>query len=339
MELFDAGVERYRTNRPGYTANSGLVELRDRIREYYRFAHVRDANNVIITVGLQEGLISTLFAITDPGDEIVLPEPYFPGYRSIAALLGLQLTTVPTSPDQHFSLDVERIASAITSRTRAIVLCHPNNPTGRIYEEASLRALVDQTASLGVWIVSDEVYGECYYGSTPPVSLGKLSDRAIVLSSLSKSCSMTGFRLGYVLAPSTIAPAIATVHQFNVTCAPTISQYLALVVFEQPKWFGVLRNIYMGQRQAMIDAVASELKMPFIPPEGGMFLFLDTRSVGMSSTELAEQLLTKADVITVPGSAFGDVGEGFLRVSFARETSELVEGIRRIGEFLRSRAQ
>ncbi len=335
LELFDAGVARYRASRQGYTVNAGLVPLRDRIAAHYAYPHVTEAKNVIVTVGLQEALFATLLAIADPGDEVILPEPSFPAYRTVAELVGLTVVSAPRRRDRDFELDVDAVAAAITPRTRAIILNSPSNPTGKIDGEASLRALVAATQQSGVWLISDEIYREFYFDGSPPPSLGYLSDRAIVLGALSKACSFTGFRLGYAMVPDRIAGAVAMVHQFNVTSAPTISQFLALEVFENPHWLASLRPHFAAQRTAMVAAVRSEIRMPYVPPDGGMFVLLDISSLGIPSLSLAERVLENADVITVPGIAFGACCEGFLRLSYGatEHVSDVVEGMRRIGAY------
>jgi aminotransferase len=332
MELFDAGVARFRATRPGYTPNAGMDALRARIAAHYRLPHADRAENVIVTVGLQEALFSTLLAIADPGDEIVICDPAFLAYATVAELLGLKVVRVPLSREAHFAVDADRLAAAVGPRTRAVLLNSPDNPTGRVDSEAELRRLVAATEAHGPWLISDEVYGELYYGARP-ASLGTMSERALVLGALSKSCSMTGFRLGWVLAPQPIAKAIAAVHQFNVTCAPTISQCLALEAFEDPRWLSNLRPEFAARRELMLHAL-EPLGLPWVPCHGGFFVFLDVSSIGVPSLMLARRLLEEGDVVTVPGSAFGAGGEGFLRLSFAGREEDIGAGVERVAQVL-----
>jgi aspartate/methionine/tyrosine aminotransferase len=335
--LLDAGTARFREKRPGYTLNPGMPELRQLVARYFKVPHVPDAGGVIITAGAAEALYCVLTAVADPGDEIVILDPTFLANRTVAELLGLSVVAVPLDREHGFALDVEAIARAITPRTRAVILNSPCNPTGRVDRIDELRALVDATEGSGVWLISDEVYREIFFTPETPASVGHLSERGIVFGSLSKSCSMTGFRLGYVLSPAPLAKAISAVHQFTVTCAPTISQHLALEAFEHPEQMRVHLPRYRQQRSAILNAVDRELGLPVVPPEGGFYLFVDVRKLQIGSVELAEKLLADADVVTVPGLAFGDNGEGFLRLSYAGQEADLVEGVRRIGNFLRSR--
>jgi len=328
LELFDAGVARYRERRPGYTPNAGMEPLRARIAEHFALPYARAAKNAIVTVGLQEAMVSTLLAITDPGDEILITDPAFVAYRTVAELLGLTVRAVPLDSARGFQLDGARLAAAVGERTRVILVNSPANPTGRVDPEAELRELVDATEGSGVWLLSDEVYGELWFDAPPP-SAGRLSERAIVLGALSKSCSMTGFRLGWALAPDAVAPAIAAVHQFNVTCAPTLSQHLALEVFEHPEWLSSLRPEFRRRRDVMLDAL-SPLGLPLVPCEGGLYVLVDVSSVDGDSLRLARRLLDEGDVVTVPGIAFGAGAEGFLRLSFGGNERDITDGVRRI---------
>lgn len=335
-ELLDAGVARFREKRTGYTLNAGMLDLRERILAWHAFPHIKQTKNVIVTVGAQGATFATLMAIADPGDEIIVMDPSFWSYRVVAEMLGLTVRAVPLVRERGFAIDVDAIAAAIGPRTKAVFLNSPSNPTGRVDSESDLRALVAATEKSGVWIVSDEVYREIYYGDAPPPSVASLTDRAIVVSSLSKTCSMTGFRLGWVLAPDSIATAIAAVNQYNVTSTATIAQYVALEAFTNTEWLSTNRPRFVRQRAAMMAALDRELGVPYHPTEGGFFVFADMSSLGMGSLALAERILTEADVVTVPGIAFGPNGEGFLRISFAESEENIAEGVRRIAAFVKT---
>jgi aspartate/methionine/tyrosine aminotransferase len=250
-------------------------------------------------------------------------------------MLGMTVRAVPLVRENGFSLDIDAIKAAITPRTRAIVLNSPSNPTGRVDSEAELRALVAATEASGIWIISDEVYREIYYGDTPPPSVAQFTDRAIVVSSLSKSCSMTGFRMGWILAPDALTTAIAAVNLYNVTSATTIAQFVALEAFTKPEWLGMNRPRFIKQREAMLSALDRELGLPYHKTDGGFFAFVDMSSLGLDSLALAERLLAEADVVTVPGIAFGQNAEGFLRISFVETEDNILEGVRRIGAFIK----
>jgi aspartate/methionine/tyrosine aminotransferase len=334
MEVLERGYQRYREARPGYSLNAGHPELRERLFEYHPCPHIASPRNIIVTVGATGGLFATLLCVGDPGDEILVGDPSFFLYRRIIEMLGMRAIPVPSNADNGFSLDPERVVHAITPRTRGIILNSPNNPTGNIDSQASLRALVDVTDRSGIWLISDEIYREHYYGDSPPASVGDLSDRAIVIGALSKSWSMTGFRIGYVLAPDPLVTPIAQAHQYNVTCAPTISQFVAIAALQNREWLVRSRAQFAAQRDAMFSALALppfQLAFPATPASGGFFTMLDTRSLRMGSFELADLLLSEGDVVTVPGAAFGDNAEGFLRLSFCETPANVTEGVRRIG--------
>lgn len=335
-ELLDAGYARFRKDRPGYPPNAGLPALREKIRDHYRFSHATKIENVVVTVGLQEALFCTLLAIADPGDEIVVPEPAFLNYRVVAELLGLTVVPVPKPRASGFALDVAAIAAAIGPKTRAVLLNSPCNPTGRIDRREDLERLAAATEASGIWIVSDEIYAAMHFGGAPPVSPGTLTDRAIVLGALSKTCSFTGLRLGWAVVPDRIARAVAAVHQYDVTCAPTISQYLALEAFSDPRWLDSIRPHIARQRGIVLKAIESEWRLPMAPPEGAMYAFVDFTSIAPRSIALAERLLEEADVLTVPGAAFGAEGEGFLRITYGANPrdEETVEGLKRVTNWM-----
>ena len=336
--LLEAGIARFRESKVGYPPNAGIVPLRQKIVEYYRFPHARDPKNVVVTVGLQEALFAALIAVADPGDQLLVVDPAFPAYRTVGELVGLEVVSVPRDPSRGFALDPDAVRAAIGKRTRAVILNSPSNPTGRVDREDELRALVKVTEDAGLWLISDEIYAELYPDARP-ASLGALTERAVILGALSKTCSMTGMRLGYAIIPDVLVRALAAVHQFNVTCAPSLSQFVALEAFEKTEWLAVNRPFFRKQRAAMIAALDAKLPKPYAPPEAGMYVFVDTRSIPMPSQALAEELLEKADVLTIPGSAFGLGGEGWLRLAYGTmmDESGMAEGISRIAAHFRSR--
>lgn len=337
QELFDLGVERFRSEKPGYPPNAGLPALREAIAAYHHYPHLPAMKNVVVTVGVQEALFAAVLAVADPGDEIIVPEPAFPAYRTVCELLGVKVLAVPRRAD--FSLDADAVAAAIGERTRAVLVNSPSNPTGCMDSADDLVALARVTAKSGVWIIADEIYAELHEGIRPP-SIASHCDRAIVLGALSKSCSFTGLRLGWAMVPDALSTAVAAVHQFNVTCAPSLSQYIALAAFaEAPRWLGVMRPHFAAHRRAMLEALATHVRLPHPPAEAGMYVFLDVSTARTPSAELAAALLQEADVLTIPGSAFGLGGEGRLRLTYGtlEAVEPMVEGIERLGEHLRKR--
>lgn len=334
-ELLDAGVARFREKRTGYTLNAGMLELREKILAWHAYPHFTHVRNAIVTIGAQEAMFATLLAIADPGDEIIVGDPSFWSYRIAAEMLGMTVRAVPLIRERGFALDVDAIARAVGPRTKAVILNSPSNPTGRVDTVSELQALVAATESSGVWLVSDEVYREIYFGDAPPPSVATLTDRAVVVSSLSKACSMTGFRLGWVLAPDSIATAVAAAHQYNVTSAATISQYVALEAFTHTDWLAMNRPRFTAQRTAMVEALDRDLAgFPYHATDGGFFAFVDMSSLGIDSMTLAQRLLADADVVTVPGIAFGPNSEGFLRLSFTESEQNIARGVRQIADFV-----
>lgn len=334
-ELFDRGLARWRGTPGGYTLNAGILDLRERIAAYRGLPHAPSGANAVVTAGSTGGLFASLLAATDPGDEVLILEPAYPNYASTAEMLGLAVRRVPRDAELGFALDADRIATALTPRSRAVIVNSPSNPTGRVDSRAELAALVAVTEAAGLWLISDEVYRDIHFTPEPPASLGELTDRAIVIGGLSKSCAMTGFRLGYVLADHRIAPAVAAAHRLNVICAPSLSQQLALEAFAAPdRWLHHYLARHRQRRAALLAAIDDQLGLAYVRPEGGLFLFVDVGVAGMPSMELAERLLEEADVVTIPGSAFGAGGEGYLRLAFTVPESEIAEGVGRIAAFL-----
>lgn len=334
MELLDAGVARFRKEKPGYVTGAGVPPLRAAIAAYHRLPHAPGEKNVVVTAGAQEALFATLLGIGDPGDEIVIAEPVFPGHWMAAELAGYRVVPVAKRPENAFALDVDAIRKAITPRTAAVLLNSPCNPTGRVDDEATLRALVAATESSGVWLVVDEIYREFHDGNAPP-TVGALTDRAIILGGLTKSCSFTGLRLGWVIAADAPAAAIAGVHNLVVNCAPSITQLIAIEAFADAKrWFAPVREHVMRQRTLLLDGLKQHVKLPHAPADAGMFVFVDVRSISPSgAVPLSLALTSRSNVLTVPGEAFGESGAGWLRLTYgaAPDAAVVTEAVKRIG--------
>jgi aminotransferase len=334
-ELLDAGFAEYRRHVGGYTVNAGLPELRQAIAQYRALPHADSAAHIVVATAATGALFATLLAVGDPGDEVVILDPTFFNHKRVIELVGMVPRRVPRLAERGWAIDTDALTAAITSRTRALVLCSPDNPSGRIDPVAELETVVAITAEAGLWLVSDEVGRELHFTKSPPPSLGQLSDRAIVIGSLSKSCSMAGFRVGYVAAPTAIVGAITAAHAVNVVCAPTVSQYVALAAMRDwRRWLYANIAVYRRRRDHLVAAVEQRLGLPLFPPDAGMTTMVDFRSTGLGSIELARRLLVEADVVTAPGVAFGPGGEGYLRLTHAIAEAEIDEGVGRIAAFL-----
>ncbi|MGH9457916.1 MAG: pyridoxal phosphate-dependent aminotransferase [Thermoanaerobaculia bacterium] len=318
-----------------YSMNAGLPELRERIAEE-EAPHYDPASEICVTAGTEEGLHAVFQAYLQPGDEVLVPDPGFLSYPVLAGIAGA--TPVPYALDpETWDAGLEPLRAAWSERTRAIVVNSPSNPTGGVLPEATVRAIVDLAAERDALVVSDEVYREIYYEAAPPSFAGR-GGHVIVVSGMSKSHGMTGLRLGWVLASADVMAAIVTAHQYIATCASTFAQELALRILAAPEanaeWLSRVRAQFAGQRRAAVDAAARELDVDLAPPAGAFYLFVPVPLCGTEA--LARALAGDAGVLTIPGSAFGRGGEGFLRISFAADEETIARGIERIGRHLRA---
>jgi len=319
----------------GYSPNAGLQELRSLVAKNSGLQV--SADQICITVGAEEALFSTLMVIINSGDEILIPNPGFPAYESIIKIAGGVPQNYTLFRENNFSLKIEDIKKYITDKTKAIILNSPNNPTGAIYSSEELMKLAELLEQHCIIAISDEVYRDIYFEEKPG-SIANYIHNCVVINSLSKSFSMTGWRLGWCIAPRELIKPLINLNQMAVTCAPTISQKVALFALkgfaEQEK----LKNIKELQRRRNLamSCVEKYTDLKYVKPSGTFYMFLDVSSkihkYG-NSLEISLNLLSKEKIVTIPGLAFGKGGEGFLRLSFAASPEQIEEGIQRIGHF------
>ena len=319
-----------------YSPNAGFLELRTAIARHYQYPYLSEPGTVCVTVGSQEALYLAVQGILDPEkDEALVVTPTFPAYQKLCQLLGVPVREVALDPETGFAPDAERVLAAVGPRTRLIALASPNNPTGRVWPESELRRLTEGLLALPepVYLLSDEVYSELYFGAARPVSPASFYRHTLVASSLSKSCALTGLRLGWLLAPSELSPTLLKAHQLAVSCADTIAQRAAIEIFKTPELLSAHRAHYQAQHAALVDALISE-GLSFVSPEGAFYCMLRLPEPwakdGMAA---ALQLMDRHNVVAIPGSVFG--AEGFLRLSFVAAPELLREGIARIATFFR----
>ena len=330
-----AGIAGIVEGRTGYTATAGDAVLREAIAASNApFASGPD--NVLVTVGSQEAMFAAFLTLLDAGDEVLYPEPGYPAYAEIARLLGARPVAYPVRPDRGFRVDPDDVTSRLTRNSRAVVLCSPSNPTGSVTPRADLAALIAALEQRGVAWLSDEVYADFSYVD-PFVSAATCSDGGggLLVSGLSKGFSMTGWRVGWVVGPAETIRRVTTVHQFLVTCAPSVSQAAAVAAFsprglsERRRYLEILRM----RREIMGNELVSIPGVRTVKPDGAFYYFVDVSRHG-SSIELAHRLLAKCRVVTIPGEAFGESGAGWLRLSFACAEDGIREGLRRVREEL-----
>lgn len=321
----------------GYTPNAGLAELREMIAQ--RSSLGVSADQVCITVGSEEAMFLALLSLTDEGDEILLPDPGFPAYGSIVRIVGGVPRYYRLHPENNFSLVADDVKEVLTPKSKAIVVNSPNNPSGAVYSGEELLRLSELLLSRKIIAISDEVYSDIYYDEKPD-SMARCYPHSVVIDSLSKSYSMTGWRLGWCIAPPGLVKAIVSLHQLAAICAPTLSQRMALLVLEGYADKEKMENIQELRRRRNLatSLIEKSMGLDYIKPAGTFYLLLDISGLLPrygSSLDIALKLLNEEKVITIPGTAFGQGGEGYLRLSFAASSENIKEGIRRIAHFCR----
>ena len=330
----EATVRIIREEQNGYTSHAGLPALREKIASEYQYLN-GDRDRVIVTAGSQEALYLALLSIVDEGDEVLLPNPGFVAYPTIVRMAGGKSIFYDLPAHEDFSFDTEGFRQALTPRTKAVVCISPSNPTGRVLSRNDLAAIADVLRGHDAYLISDEIYRELYYGFERPASASNFYDRTIVISGLSKSMSMTGWRLGWICGDSSIIQSALVLHGYVTTCASTVSQKASLVAWSDEAETARInfRQTFKTRRDHLLKSIKSELGLRAVAPDGAFYTMVDVAKYG-SSMEVAEALLQER-VITVPGSAFGTQSEGFLRVSFCADLDLLSEGVQRMKKVFR----
>lgn len=318
----------------GYTSHAGLPGLREKIAESYPHLDLT-ANQVCVMVGSQEAMTAAFLAIVDEGDEVLIPNPSFPAYENCVQLSGGKPVFYRLPADREFAFDIEEFKSKITPKTRAAVVISPSNPTGKIFTKQDLEQIAEVLTDTGIYLISDEIYSDLYFTDEKPHSASEFYDKTVIVSGLSKSLSMTGWRVGWVASAQTeVVKAALTIHGFLTVCTSTISQKASLLGWteEAEKAKREARETYKRRGRFLIDLLKKELGLHGTQPEGAFYTMLDVRSLG-DDLEIAEKFLQNR-VITVPGIAFGSEAKGFLRVSFCNPEERMAEGVRRMKEAL-----
>jgi aspartate/methionine/tyrosine aminotransferase len=314
----------------GYTTHAGLPALRERVASDY--SHLKlTPEQVIVTAGSQEALYLALLTLVDEGDEVLIPDPGFVAYPTIVKMAGgtPKFYKLPASRD--FAFDAESFKSALTPKTKVVVCISPSNPTGRVLAREELAAMAGALEGSGAYVVSDEIYRELYFGTERPSSVSEFrSERMLVIGGLSKSMSMTGWRLGWLCGDAEAVKSALVLHGYTTTCASTVSQKAGLAAWtaEAAEARRAFRRTFRERRDHLLKLLSSELNLRAVEPEGAFYAMVDVSAHGDSMT-VAERLLEHG-VITVPGAAFGAEGEGYLRVSFCADLGILAEGVKRM---------
>ncbi len=326
-----------------YTPLRGLDSLREAIAAKLRADNgieVDPDEEVLITTGTQEAVSVAMLSLADPGDEIILPDPYYHYYENAIQYAGGKLVPIPTYAETGFAPDPDDIRKAITPRTKAIVLLTPNNPTGAVYPRATLEAIAEVALAGDVPIISDELYESTVFGDAEHFSIGSIpamAGRVITINGFSKTYRMTGFRVGYMVGPARFVRSAQKVKQTLTICAPSISQHAAVAALTGPQeCLAQAREVYAERRDAFLHRL-DEMGIPYFRPNGTFYVFADMSGLGISSAELCLDLLQKARVFVYPGGSFGAAGVGYVRVSLLAPTPRLLEGLDRIEQYLAAR--
>ena len=337
----DAGIRSLEEGRTYYTSNNGLLEFRREISAYQkrRFGLEYDpATEIIVTVGGSEAIDLAMRALVNPGDEVIIPEPCFVCYEPLARLAGAVPVTIELRAEDGFKLTAEQLKNAITDKTKLLVLPFPNNPTGSCLRKDDLESLAKVLEDTNVCVLSDEIYSELTYGEKH-ISIANIEgmrERTIVVNGFSKAYAMTGWRLGYTLAPAYFTKQMAKVHQFGIMCAPTTSQYAAIEALKHgDSDIEEMKAEYEARRRLIVSEL-NRIGIETFMPDGAFYVFADIRKFGLASDEFCERLLSEQHCAIVPGSAFGKSGEGFARLSYAYSPAHITKAAKRIEAFIKT---
>ena len=336
----EEGIYSLEKGRTFYTSNSGLKELKEEVSKYLdrRFGlKYESSGEIMITVGGSEAIDGALRAMLDEGDEVILPQPSYVSYEPCIVLADGVPVIVELKEENGFKLTRQQLEEVVTEKTKILIMPFPNNPTGAIMTEEELKPIVDFVIEHDLFVISDEIYSELTYSGTH-ASIGAfpgMKERTIVINGFSISYAMTGWRLGYACGPKVILDQILKIHQFAIMCAPTTSQYAAIEALRHGDAdVEKMRNEYDRRRRFLLNAF-QEMGIECFEPFGAFYMFPSIKKFGMSSDEFATRLLKEEKIAVVPGTAFGDCGEGFLRISYAYSIEDLKAALERIESFIK----
>ena len=336
----DVGIYSLEKGRTFYTSNSGLMELRSEICRYLKRKYDLSYNpkdEVLITVGGSEAIDIALRAMINPGEEVIIPQPSYVSYEPCAILANANPVIINLKNENEFRLTAAELEEAITDKTKVVIMPFPNNPTGAIMERKDLEAVAEVIIKHDMYVISDEIYAELTYSDSGHVSIASIPgmlERTIVINGFSKSYAMTGWRLGFACGPKKIIEQMTKIHQFAIMCAPTTSQYAAIEALRHGDDDVKEMCEAYNQRRRYLLHTFKQMGLPCFEPFGAFYVFPCIKEFGMSSDEFALRLLEEEKVAVVPGTAFGDSGEGFLRISYAYSIESLKEAIGRIESFI-----
>ena len=335
--IVDAAFYNMKMGRTHYTSNFGLLEFRKEVGEYLKKYDLDyGPDEIIATIGGSEGIDLALRSIINPGDEIIVPEPVYVPYRPLSELTGATVVGIDTSKTE-FKVDAKELEKLITPKTKAIILCYPNNPTGITMPYEDLKAVAEVVKKHNVWVITDEIYSELTYvgDHTSIASFPGMKERTIYLNGFSKAFAMTGWRIGYICGPKELIQQMVKIHQYTTLCAPIISQYGAIEALKNsiPDMLS-MRDSFARRRRLIFEGFKG-LGMEIVEPKGALYVFPSIEKYGLSGEEFAIRLLEEENVAVVPGDAFGEGVEKYIRCSYATSIEQIKESIVRIGRFVK----
>jgi aminotransferase len=335
----EAAIESLEKGYTMYTSNLGIPELRQELARHLSNHYNIDydpATELLITVGVSEGLDLAMRAILDPGDEVIIPDPCFVAYDACVILAGGIPVPVPTNEEDSFELSAAAVAARITSKTRAIFIGYPANPTGAVMPRNKLLEIAELAKRHGLMVVSDEIYAKLVYGidHTCLAALPGMKENTILLGGFSKAYAMTGWRIGYAAAPKEIVAAMTKIHQYTMMCAPTMAQVAALEALKSGENSAIEMVADYNRRRLVIVQGLNDIGLPCFEPRGAFYAFPSIKHTGLCSEDFAERLLTEEKVAVVPGSAFGRCGEGYVRCCYATSLADIEEALARMKRFV-----
>lgn len=336
----EAAIDSLEKGKTYYTSNSGTPELRLEISNYMkrRFSLDYKTDEIIVTVGGSEAIDIAIRTLVNPGDEVILPVPSFVCYEPIAKMCGAKVVKIDTKVENNFKLTKEELKGAITDKTKLLILPFPNNPTGAILTREELEELAEVLRGTNIAVLSDEIYAELTYGKnhTSIASIDGMHERTIIASGFSKAYAMTGWRLGYICAPSPLAKQMLKLHQYAIMCAPTVSQFAAVEAMKNgDEDVEYMRKEYDRRRVFILEGLR-KIGIECFEPEGAFYIYPNIGKFGLSSEEFCERLLYEHKCAIVPGTAFGESGEGFARISYAYSVKHINEALKRIEAFVKT---
>ena len=339
-QVRSAGIRSLEQSRTKYTSNAGMVLLREEIARFMNRKYgltYTPGDEILVTVGGSEAIDLCIRAVVSPGDEVIIPQPSYVCYEPITRLAGGVPVIIETKAEDDFKVTPAQLLSAITPKTKALILPYPCNPTGGIMEQEDLQAIAEILKDKNILVISDEIYSELTFGGRTHVSIASMEgmqEKTVVINGFSKNFSMTGWRLGFACGPAPLLKQITKIHQFAIMCAPTTSQYAAIEALQNcDDAITAMKEEYDMRRRLMVNGF-NQIGLTCREPAGAFYAFPCIASTGLTSEEFCEKLLYAKEVAVVPGTAFGQGGEGFIRASYCYSTEHIREALRRMGEFV-----